>query len=187
MSAMRLLLPVLLTLTALSCSAPEHDRWTLGVPIGVGLGEDADMIGLRFQDEIPVHPQWTVYFAASALDIDADGSDAGSASDIDDVLLEANFGVRRYLGDSTTFKPYLAGEVGIGNSLLFDTLDGVDDVYSASAGAGIRVDLDRDWSLEAGAMYRYSAADVDSGAYPGLDFEDAITGLVAFVGIGYVF
>ncbi len=112
---------------------------------------------------------------------------AGFVRNIDDVLLEANFGIRRYIGESTTLKPYIAGEVGIGNSFLFDTLDGVDDIYSAAAGGGIRIDFDRDWSIEAGAMYRYSIADVDSGAYPGLDFEDALTGLVAFIGIGYVF
>ena len=62
-----------------------------------------------------------------------------------------------------------------------------ESVLNAMAGVGARLDFNRDWSVEASWGYRYTWADVDNSAFPGLDAEDAMTGGIAWFGVGYHF
>ena len=180
---MRSLLAAVL-LAAVSCAAPDYHRWSVHVPFSVATGEDSTIAGLRLEDEAPIHPDWSLYFAASVLDVDADGSDPGTASDIKKNLIEGALGLRYYFQSDWTLRPFGFGEVSMSNVLL-DRLDNVHAIYGLTLGAGLRAPLNRDWDFEAAVAYRHVQASLSGGGYPGLDFESALSGVMVFLGVGY--
>ena len=175
---------LVLLAAAVSCAAPDHHRWSVHVPYSLSTGEDSTITGLRLEDEAPIHPDWSLYFAASVLDVDADGDDPGTASDIDKNLIEGALGLRYYFHSDWTLRPFSFGEVSMSN-VLFDRLDDVHAIYGLTLGAGLRASWNRDWDFEAAVAYRYVQASLSGGAFPGLDFEDALSGVMAYVGFGY--
>ena len=183
---MRMLPLLAMALFAVSCAAPEGHRWTFSVPIGVDLGQNAELVGVRFIDEVPIEPGSTIYIAGTVLAPEADGSDPDTKDDITGELYEISMGLREYYFEDSPIQFFLFGEGGYGNNPI-EQLDNVEDVWNAMVGAGVVLNWNRDWSIEAGYGYRWTVANVNRPSFPGLDVEDALSGGIAWVGIGYNF
>ena len=142
-------------------------------------------MGVRFVDEVAIAPDATIYVAGTALLPEADGNGDGT-DDITGELYEISMGMRQYYFEDSPLRPFLFAEGGYGNS-PFEQLDNVEDVWNAMVGGGVVFNWNRDWSIEAGYGYRWTIANVNSASFPGLDVEDALSGGIAWVGIGYDF